>query len=446
MLRRSGWLACLMVCLTLMTGCANEQAGSAPPPAPEPTAPAPADPSPQPSGPLTGPELREQALALMSKGDYEGAIGRWTELVALEPTADNWNELSHANLLAKRWDEAKAAGQKALALKQDHPFALYNTGMALLEGGDYCRALYYLHHTALLQKGRFEPLVGLARAYLADGRVAPAQYLAEQAEAMGSTEARAVKEEAERLRRGAAPSDLETASVIKHTDGPAALYLYPESANGCDGKRYTLYAVRAGGGVSRLPVGSLGNPAPDLQRVTLSTDVTGYWLRVPREVFSHVSGAVQWRLIILKEGQLGQILFFPDQVRGNSPLEVDWVAAAGQPSLKGNMLYAAYRDSASGTQIVEDTWRLFADMQTAAHAGTARRLEGQLTRVGPTITVIARNRLDVLQEQYPYTFALEGAELRQQGRVIAPSDLRPGMEVSLTLAGQQLQRLEVLSH
>lgn len=432
-MRLSRYLLATITLAIVLTGCTR--ASQAPSPA-EVTPPAAAKetPSPAETPPLPKPDdLRREALALMEAGDYPGAAAKWKLVVEREPSADNWNELSFAYLQARQWSAAAEAGKEALKIERDHPFALYNTGIAVLEGGSPCKAESYLAQSAYLQPDRYEPLVGLARSYIAQRNYALALDAATRAAALGGqrAEVTAVVATAKALRTPPPPPDLATASTVIQKEADFTLYLYRE-APGCDNYNTTLYAVRNDGTVHSLQVGPVGldKSKATIQGLQLPGRVRGYWLVDYEDTLAYVSHAKAWHLFTYDGSQFAEVVF-----EGEWPEPSNFVPSMGAPTVNGQEVEAVSFDGASGTRLHAYVWTLAPDLRTAKLTETVTEMEAEIvTLQGSSIEVIPVDALGVPREQYKQTLKLSPVlQITRNDQPASLTDLQPDMLVHLTL-------------
>lgn len=290
-------------------------------------------------------------MALMASGEYGRAAGLLAELVKSEPAAENWNDLSFAHLKTGEWRQAMEAAQEALKLEREHPYALYNFGLAALELRNYLGAEDALLRTARLQPDRHEPHLALARVYRESRKYGHALYHVEEAEQVGAPGSALAAEKAlvEAMVERGAPADLADKAVARLTDGEARVYLYP-------GARALFLFYVAPGRVAGVPLGDGKPEYPWLKKVDLPGGQVGYWVKGD-PVGAYVSRSVSYRLIAVEPGGLRQVIFV-----GNEDWPVphlsDFMRSMGAPDTAGDKLIGTYGSDASGKTTMVATWQL----------------------------------------------------------------------------------------
>ncbi|HYD47761.1 MAG TPA: tetratricopeptide repeat protein [Terriglobales bacterium] len=82
-------------------------------------------------------ELYEQAVDCIAEGDVDGAIERYRDALAADPTfADAWEGLSMALADKELWDEALSAAQKVVELTPDEQLAYTNVSRIYQRAGN----------------------------------------------------------------------------------------------------------------------------------------------------------------------------------------------------------------------------------------------------------------------------------------------------------------------
>lgn len=246
----------------------------------------------------------DQAEAMLGRGETKAAIELLTKASASKPTADTWNLLSYGHLLSGDWAAASEAGQKALKLDADHPYAMYNTGMAQIELKQYVTAIQYLLGAAEMQPERAEPYLGLARAYQESGHYALAMDALADALRLAPGDAGAKKLQAavDGMVKRTSPADL-TAAKVKLEDGAYSIYLFP-------GAQAYVY-LKGPDGFVGLPVGKVGAENwTQFRRLELPGGAVGYLL--PGEsIGAYVANSVAGRLFVrTSDGQFRQVVFY----------------------------------------------------------------------------------------------------------------------------------------
>jgi Tfp pilus assembly protein PilF len=113
-------------------------------------------------------------LTYYGKRKYDRAIRHFKKALDLKGDyAPAMNNLGNAYLAQKRWDSAIEYYEKALesALYATPHFSLSNLGAAYYEKGDYRRSEHYYLEALELQSDFVQALRGLARTYMAVGRL-----------------------------------------------------------------------------------------------------------------------------------------------------------------------------------------------------------------------------------------------------------------------------------
>ena len=295
----------------------------------------------------------------------ETEIAKWKETVARQPTADNWNELSFAYMKAGRWDAAAEAGNEALALNPDHPYALYNTGLALVRSNKAMAALPHLKQTADMQPDRHEPVMALAEAYQQLGHHLLATYYARQAVTLGrgDPEARQTEQSVAEMLEARPPADLATACAKRFTDGAFSLCLYQEpgpeqpvsrGGSAYPGRQYTLWYGSDGRLSRSIPLGY--TQSGEVVATTLRGGVKGYWLS-GGPVGALVANTEEWRLFVREGDRLRQILFIGgDRHEGGRVSDV--MRAPSVPTVNGDEIRASHRDDVTGSGTVTTIRRI----------------------------------------------------------------------------------------
>ena len=281
----------------------------------------------------------------MSKGDLPGAIARWKELTAKEPSADNWNDLSYAQLLAGQYTDAAASAYTALKLNPNHAGAQYNVGMALLERPDLTTAAVWLDRSARAQPDRFEPLIGLARAALAEGEAGLAGHYLSKARQIAGGEAEAAKWQPA-LDKLTAPGPAPASCAAQLTDGPVSLCV-TDSA-----QRRELYLLAGQGPAQRTTLGHAWQLIA-LEKGSLPDGRVAYWVKSQ----SAVVDVYVWQAFVVSDGKLRQLLF-----QGGSDIQMlgtdEFVKSYAMPRVKGNELEASHRHEADPSKGVTMRFRL----------------------------------------------------------------------------------------
>lgn len=332
---------------------------------------------------MTPDALRKRALQHMGQHDYAGAIDLWRQVVAVEPSTENWNDLSYAYLQTQQWEQARQAAEKALdagyrdkvsekALAPIH----YNLGMAELALHDD-RAVFSLDLAAGWEPDRFEPLLALGRAYATSGRYTLARYALQQAQHL-ATDNQEIQQrllDTQNLIDADVkhiPPDLLDTCAAKLVDTQVTLCVYPtgEKAKPTDAtQRFDLYALPARGGkVARMSLGPLipggyFSSNSSIDKVALPGNRTGYWL-FSTDRGAGIAHATEMRLFLYTGTDLHQVLF-----TGNSDQFVTTASdfIRGQlPTVQGDLIRTSHPDDANGTRIITITWRLDAAAEVAA--------------------------------------------------------------------------------
>ena len=113
-------------------------------------------------------------LAYYGKHKYDKAIGHYKRALDLESDyAPAMNNLGNAYMAQKRWDSAIEYYEQAIesSLYATPHFPMSNLGAVYYEQGDYRRSEKYYLEALKLQSDFVQALRGIARTYLATGRV-----------------------------------------------------------------------------------------------------------------------------------------------------------------------------------------------------------------------------------------------------------------------------------
>ncbi len=390
-------------------------------------------------------DLKEEANRLLSRGEPVQAIIVWKAIVAKEPTADNYNELSYAYLSAKQWQEALTAGDLALKLQADHNYATYNTGMAALKLGDLCIARQRLEVSIEQQPDRYEPRIGLARVYQGLRDYPAALREAQKAVQLSDNarEAEAALAQVESMRANASPADLSTSGTIVYEDGSVTVYLYPEKPfRGCDGLwvPQTLFSVHKQGKTLSLP--GVSKPS----RVALPGGANGFFFR-GKGIGAGVSGSYEYSLWVDDGHNLFPVEFKNKPNGGGErwlELTGPVMRSRGVPVVEGHLITGQYKDDAIGYYNEFSTWRLSSDLTTATleSTRTADPLEPFQAQKG-TVVSISQDKLVMAVDGKNVEFPTAGFEVRARGGYGSLSDLKPGTPVRLALRDGKLLRIEL---
>ncbi len=248
-----------------------------------------------------------------------------------EPTADYWNDLSYAQLLAGKYEDALSLAKRALELDKNHAGAQYNAGMAALEiGTDLTAAARWLDQSARAQPDRYQPLIGLARLAVAGGRADVAGEYLKLARQLPGGEVVAAKLEPQ-ADQAPALVPAPTACDKQLTDGPNTLCL----AKGEKG--YELFLLQGQGMAQHRAIGQ----APQVvsfEKGALPDGTTAYWLQI--------DGAVDlvdtFYGFVVRDGSLRQIIF-----KGGTDVDMSylttWVKSSAAPRVLGDELTVSHR-------------------------------------------------------------------------------------------------------
>ncbi|HWH68232.1 MAG TPA: hypothetical protein VNT26_02565 [Candidatus Sulfotelmatobacter sp.] len=370
-------------------------------------------------------------------------IARWEAKVAAEPTADNWSELSYANIKAERWEAAAKAGGEALKQKSDHPYALYNTGLALVRLNKAMAALPLLKQTAAQQPDRYEPQMALAEAYQQLGHYLLASHYARGAVGLAKGDPAALRAEravADMLTLKP-PADLDTACVQRVTDGGFFLCLYEEPApqrtvdsvaSAYSGKRYTLWYGPAGQAPRPISVGY--TTAGKLETVALPGGATGYWLP-GGYVGAGVAGTREWRLFVREGNGLRQMLFLGgDNYEGG--MVSDYMRSPSVPTVKGDEIVTSHRDDVTGSRSIRTRRRISLAEGTVTAVMEEEIIRGPLTQVTPMVEV---------ESGFNYKWSYPVAEDARVSLNLQPAklaDLKIGMYATITVVGGRITQID----
>jgi hypothetical protein len=373
----------------------------------------------------------------------ETEIARWKETVARQPTADNWNELSFAYIKAGNWQAAVEAGNEALNLKRDHPYALYNTGLALVRSDKAMAALSHLKRTAGLQPDRHEPVMVLAQAYQQLGHHRLATYYAQQAVtlAKGDQEALQTERSVAEMLTPKPPIELATVCVRRLSDGPFSLCLYEEPGpeqtvdrvgSAYPGRRYTLWYGTGGNLTNSIPVGY--TQPGEIVAVTLPGGVKGYWLP-GGPVGALVAGTMEWRLFARVGAELRQILFLGgDRSEGGDVS--DFMRARSVPEVNGDEIRASHRDDVTGSRMLTTIRRISLAEGTVTVVAEEESVRGPLTQLTPKVEVEAN-------WSYKWAYNLsDGARILVDGQPATLADLKIGMFATITVKSGKIVQLD----
>ncbi len=408
----------------------------------------PAQPPAVPSTEQSKVDPKAQANGFLSRGDYEKAIAAWKAIVEKEPTADNYNELSYVYLMAKRWQEALAAGQAALKIEPNHKYATFNTGVAALESGDLCRANQRLTSSVWQQPDRYEPHMELARVHERLGDYPKAREEAQKAVELSkkAPDAEAVLASVEAMRTAPAPADVTSVGTIKYQDSSVTVYLYPEQPLEFCGQPttpYTLYSVHKQGKTLRLPLGPI---AKDVRfgRVPLPGGANGFFLRVG-EIGAYVAHSSAYSFFVDNGQELFQVVFHAgDKGRGYSLSAVGSVMrSGGEPDIEGGLIKAHHMNDASGYYDVYATWQLSPGLQTATllEVKTVDPLEPFEPKDGTAVS-IDEEKLVIKIDGKDVEFPTVGYEVQVSGGIASLRELKPGAKVRLAFRNGKLLRVQ----
>lgn len=359
-------------------------------------------------------------------------ISRFRAAAEALPTADHYSDLSWILLKAGRYQEAEAAADQALKLKFDHPYALYNSGMAKLALGKNCGAEASLKRSAALQPNRPEPILGLAQAYKAIGAHSLAVYTAAQATRLGAGEGQGLLDGLAAATGAPPPTDLEQASVAKGTGWGNQLYIYPQKAPDCNEARpYTLYLKDgATQTVVSLPVwvpmhGEVGLRVAE-GRTPAASIPGGYWIQ-GGYVGAGVANTFAWHLVTYRDGKLAEVIF-----RGAHDWPMggfaDYIRSPGQPSISDSVIHVGHRDDATGSRELFQSWRLNLAEATADLESERGTWNGEVvSATGSGLSL----KWSYNQKVLSFAFAPTVQVLLPGGRQGSPADLKPGMSIQI---------------
>lgn len=393
--------------------------------------------------PVSAPVVSEQPAAVApraqqpeqpqagSVADQQATIARWSVAVQRDPTADNWNELSYAYIQAGQWEAAAEAGRQALTLQSKHPYALYNTGLALLEAGSLRSAALYLREMAELQPDRPEPEIALARAHQGLGQYRLAHFHAGRGVTLsgGSAEAKKVAQAVEAMLLGAPPDGYASQCVQRLTHGKLFLCLVQEAD-----ERFTLLVAPDGRPVQRIPVGNSG--AGPLTATRLPDGQTGFWLQGPY-IGAMVAGTVEWRLFAWDGERMSQILFTGgDSYEGRSS---DFMRAPGLPRIDHDSISVGQRDDMTGSIRYRTVRRLSLAESEAAVISFVMIIPGEITGLGSMISVTGA-------PGYPWTYPLaDGAHILLDGKPSRLTEISRGMRATIEVEHNRITLLDAVS-
>jgi Tfp pilus assembly protein PilF len=129
---------------------------------------------------VTDSEKRQRAIALWNEamrrhqvGDFAGAIGLYSESIALYPTAEAYTFRGWAYQSLGMLDEAIAECQRAIAIDPEFGNPYNDIGAYLIAKGDLDSAIEWLEHAkrAPRYEPRHFPYMNLGRIYAAKGMV-----------------------------------------------------------------------------------------------------------------------------------------------------------------------------------------------------------------------------------------------------------------------------------
>jgi type IV pilus biogenesis/stability protein PilW len=123
-------------------------------------------------------------LAYYGKHKYDRAIRHYKRALDLESDyAPAMNNLGNAYMAQKRWDSAIEYFEQAIetSLYATPHFPMSNLGAVYYEQGDYRRSEQYYREALKLQPNFVQALRGIARTYMAMGRVDDAIFKLEKA-------------------------------------------------------------------------------------------------------------------------------------------------------------------------------------------------------------------------------------------------------------------------
>ena len=125
--------------------------------------------SPSESTPPTPPGDYEHGVEAVKAGNYPRALSLLRKVVVKEPrNADAWNYIGFSHRKQKRFDQARTAYRKALAIKPDHRGANEYLGELYLQTGELAKAkerLKTLDSACFFGCGEYDDLKAAIAAY-----------------------------------------------------------------------------------------------------------------------------------------------------------------------------------------------------------------------------------------------------------------------------------------
>jgi tetratricopeptide (TPR) repeat protein len=123
----------------------------------------------------TQPELFNEGTALFAAGDYAGAVAKWQEFVAVNPTMFQvYGNIGNAYRELGDIDNARSAYESLLAEEPGNTMANYNLGEMLVEAGDVQAAMPYFE--TVVESSPDDPAVyyNVAELYFSERELEPA--------------------------------------------------------------------------------------------------------------------------------------------------------------------------------------------------------------------------------------------------------------------------------
>lgn len=343
----------LALSLLLLAGCASVE--KSPDPAPVVVPPEKAPPTPD----AQGRPSEAEAKALAQAGKWAESARVWEALATASPTAENWNEAAFAWLQADDAAKALAAGRQALALNKEHPYALYNMGLAELAASNPCGAVVSLDAAFRLQPDRWEPALALAKALALAGNKSAAPLRLARAIELGAPAAE-VEPVQNWVAIAAAPPSVDELTRLGEPAGVAAgtaIYHWVNPGHPCKvGAANEYWAVTNGQAVllsaalSQIDQMALLTTLPDGDQI--------FALR-GGPAPNYVSAALSFYVVRLGAEQATLIQYDGDWQRFHQALSSrTTLYGTNFPVLSGTELKMSHRNPASGKSTINLTWQV----------------------------------------------------------------------------------------
>jgi hypothetical protein len=380
-----------------------------------------------PARQLTSEEWEAEGRRLAGAESWSEAAHAYEEAAKQRPLADLWNEASYAHMKAEEWNPARQTGERALKLNPEHPYALYNTGLALLNSNDACLAIDPLNHSARLQKDRWEPFIALGRAYIVAGLHERGARELEQASKLGAParELGGLQEMAKRGPFPPSPGDLSWQGKVLLKDGDVTFYSKEE---GCPGLKEQRVWIVQGEKVS-LFVGS-DSGVEGVQGVTLPGGQRAYWVQ-GSWVGAGISQTVEYYLLDLTGSEQRLFKFVSPLYTGfQVPQVAEFAPSWSFPEIEGNQVKTGGRDGAAGLYSHLLTWEVDVATRTVTQVNHEEAMRVRVESV--SATGLTGRFLTPGYDDHIEAFSLvPGFQVTQAGKPVSPESVKVGKVVYL---------------